>query len=122
MARVVQVLSVGYDRNLMLSRSLLCCAIQAMRSRRRIRAIKPWPWLRAGCGDLLLICHTVLDNEKRALISAVRKQRHLIPILCMSESDFLPDPLEGATTVSNAPAELLAAIHAAAKKTMRSLP
>ena len=117
MDRVVQVLSVGYDRNLMLSRSLLLrnsgYEVTEAYSRHLAMAM-----VRSEGFDLLLICHTVSDNEKRALISAVRKQLLLIPILCMSESDFLPAPLEGSTMVSNAPVELLAAIDSAVLQTM----
>jgi len=113
MARVVQVLSVGYDRNLMLSRSLLLrnSGYEVMEAHSRHQALA---LVRSAEIDVLLICHTVPENEQRALVSAVRKQRLLIRILCMSESDFLPAPIEGSTIVSNAPAELLAAIHLAA--------
>lgn len=115
MARVVQVLSVGYDRHLMLSRSLLLrnSGYEVTEAYSRHQALG---LVRSEGCDLLLICHTVPDNEQRALISAVRKQRLLIPILCMSESDFLAAPLEGSIMVSNGPAELLAAIDSAVRQ------
>lgn len=117
MDRVVQVLSVGYDRHLMLSRSLLLrnSGYEVTEAYSRHQALA---FARSDATDLLLICHTVPENEQRALISAVHKQRLPIPILCMSESDFLPAPLEGSIMVSNTPAELLAEIDSALRQKM----
>src|SRR5215469_14657649 len=112
MARIVQVLSVGYDRNLMLSRSLLLrnSGYEVVEAHSRHQALV---LVRSEVIDVVLICHTVPENEQRALISAVRKQRLKMPILCMTESDFLSAPIEGSMVVSNGPAELLAGIHSA---------
>ena len=63
--------------------------------------------------DVILICHTVPENEKQALVSAVRKQRSLIPVLCISDADFPPHIEHGCSVVSNTPDELLAIIHSA---------
>ena len=115
MARSFQVLSVGYDRSLMKSRSLLLrnvgYVVTEAYSRHQALA-----QVRANSVDVMLICHTVPEAEKRALLSAVRKQRLLVSILCISGSDFLFSSGEGFTVVSNAPAELLAAIDAAVKE------
>ncbi|HEY6349721.1 MAG TPA: hypothetical protein VI636_09950 [Candidatus Angelobacter sp.] len=116
MACISQVLSVGHDRSLMTSRSLLLCkagyAVEEAYSRHQALVL-----VDSDVIDVLLICHTVPENEKRALISAVRKQRLLIPILCISDRDFLSLPRQEYVVISNAPAELLSAIDFAVKKT-----
>jgi len=115
MTRVFQVLSVGYDSNLMASRSLLLrnagYAVEEAYSRHQALAM-----VRSDLHDVLLICHTVPLNERRTLISAVRKQRFLMPVLCVSMSDWSGTE-DGCPVVSNTPSELLAAIDSAVKKT-----
>lgn len=108
MLRNLQVLSVGYDRNLLVSRSLLLRSsgytVTEAYSPHQALAL-----VRSDVIDIMLICHTVTQDERRALVSAVRKQRRLIPILCVSDTDFhLPDG-DGCRIVSNSPVELLSA-------------
>lgn len=115
MARTFQILSVGYDRSLMKSRSLLLrsagYSVEEAYSRHQALAR-----VRSDAIDVLLICHTVPDNEKRALISAVRKQRLLIPILYISDNEFRSRDEDGCCEVSNAPEVLLAAIDSAVRE------
>lgn len=116
MARSFQVLSFGYDRNLMASRSLLLrdsgYVVQEAYSRHQALTL-----IRSDLIDILLICHTVPENETQVLISAVRKQRLLIPILYILETDYSASSRDGCIVTPSTPQELLAAIHAAVKET-----
>lgn len=116
MARNFQVLSFGYDRSLMASRSMLLrdsgFVVQEAFSRHQALSMT-----RSDLIDVLLICHTVPDNETQVLVSAVRKQRLLIPILCIQETDYSMPSRDGCIATPNTPQELLAAIHSAVKET-----
>jgi len=112
MARNFQVLSVGLDRGLMTSRSLLL-RTSGYAVHEALSRLQALTMVHSDLIDVLLICHTVPENEKQTLVSAVRKQRLLIPILCISESEFPGPSSDGCTVISNMPAELLAAIDSA---------
>lgn len=115
MARNFHVLSFGYDRSLMATRSLLLrdsgYVVQEAFSRQQALAQAS-----SDLVDVLLICHTVPENESKALVSAVRKQRLMIPILCIGETDYSDPFKEGCTVIASTPQELLAAVHSAAKE------
>jgi len=109
MAQPIRILSVGYDRNLMSSRSLLLRSagylVEEAYSRDDAIAI--------ACSDmigLVLVCHTVPEDEKAAIISAVRKQESLVPIICIADHDYYQLRADACSVVSNTPAELLAAV------------
>lgn len=116
MAHNFQVLSFGYDRNLMASRSLLLrdSGFVVHEAFSRYQALS---LTRSDLIDVLLICHTVPDNEAQVLVSAMRKQRLLIPILCIRETDYWASSRNGCIVASSTPQELLAAIRAAVKGT-----
>lgn len=118
MASNFRILSFGYDRNLMASRSMLLrdsgYVVQEAYSRHQALTL-----IRSDLVDILLICHTVPENETRVLVSAVRKQRLLIPILYVQETDYSASSKDGCSVVSNTPGELLAAIHSAVDQTPR---
>lgn len=62
--------------------------------------------------DILVLCHTIPGNEQRWLISQVRNERWLIPIICIHMRDYeLAE--NGCVRVSNDPVELLDAVKAA---------
>ncbi|HEY6253339.1 MAG TPA: hypothetical protein VI685_25565 [Candidatus Angelobacter sp.] len=116
MARNFQVLSIGYDRALMATRSMLLrnsgYTVEEAFSRHQAMILA-----RSDLIDVLLICHTVPEMEKLALVSAVRRQRLLMPILCISDSDYLAPSTDGYKVVANAPAELLAGVDCVLRET-----
>jgi len=113
MPQPIRILSVGYDRNLMSSRSLLLrhagYLVEEAYSRREAEEIA-----RSDMIGLVLICHTVPEDEKAAIISAVRKQESLVPIICIADHDYYRLRADDCSVVSNTPAELLAAVSSAA--------
>jgi len=70
--------------------------------------------------SLVLICHTVPDGEKAAIIAAVQAQQPLVPILCISDHDYYQPPAETCRVVSSAPAELLAAVSSVASVSLHT--
>lgn len=112
MAQSTKVLSVGHDRQLMASRSLVLSHAgytveEAYTGRQAVELAQ------GDLVDLILVCHTVSDPERQQLISLIRKQRRLVPILCLRDSDYSTGSVDGCKLVSNAPAELVAAVGSA---------
>jgi DNA-binding NtrC family response regulator len=108
MATAFHILSVGYDPQLMQTRSMLL--------RRAGFVVDEGYNLRSVLGcvksdsiDALVLCHTIPENEQRWLISAVRKVRRLLPIICVRASVY-DSPQEGCVVSTNEPREFLAAI------------
>ncbi len=64
--------------------------------------------------DALVICHTVPKEEKEQLVSAVRRTRRLMPILCICAHQYDLVPTECAS-VENSPVALLDAIQEAVR-------
>ncbi|HEY3769638.1 MAG TPA: hypothetical protein VGN44_13275 [Candidatus Angelobacter sp.] len=62
--------------------------------------------------DALVICHTVPEEEKEQLVSAVRKTRKLMPILCIRahQHDLLPSDC---VSVENSPVAMLDSVREA---------
>jgi hypothetical protein len=69
--------------------------------------------------DLVLLCHTVSPNEQRRFISAVRKIRRLLPILCLNCQDCAL-PLPGCVVVDNDPLELVKTVKLAVQSPQAS--
>lgn len=114
MARTVRILSVSYDCALMSSRSMLLrhTGFQVEDVHSRSQALKS---ARSDRFDVLLICHTLPEADRKHLIAAVRERRPDMPILCITESDYFPANLENCRVVLSAPEELLAAVNSALK-------
>ena len=113
MPQFVRILSVGYDRNLMSSRSLLLhhagYLVEEAYSRSEAEEIA-----RSDMIGLVLICHTVPEEEKAAIISTVREQESLVPVICIADRDYYQVRADACHVVANTPAELLAAVNSAA--------
>lgn len=111
MAQSTKILSIGRDRQLMASRSLVLrhagYTVQEVYTSRQ--AVEQ---ARSDLVDLILICHTLSELERHLLISRIRKQR-MVPILCIRDSDFSAGSADGCKLVPSAPAELVAAVGSA---------
>jgi hypothetical protein len=62
--------------------------------------------------DALVICHTVPEEEKEQLVSAVRRTRKLMPILCIraQQHDLIPSDC---APVENSPVAMLNSVREA---------
>lgn len=114
MAPATKILSIGRDHQLMASRSLVLrdagYTVQEVYTSRRAVELA-----RSDLVDLILVCHTLSDLERHLLISRIRKERRLVPILCLRDSDYSARSVDGCKLVSNAPAELVAAVGSAVR-------
>lgn len=112
------VLSVGFDPILMRSRSLVLrqagFAVDEAYNLAGALALA-----KSGAVDLVLLCHTVSPNEQRRFISAVRKIRRLLPILCLNCQDCAL-PLPGCVVVDNDPLELVKTVKLAVQSPQAS--
>src|SRR6266436_1688517 len=100
-----RILSVGTDKTLMTSRTLLLSnsgyAVQEAYTVDRAINL-----LEADAIDVTLICHTVPQWGKQAIISAVREKRRLMPILLVRSYAYETAP-RTCVAVDNDPEELL---------------
>jgi hypothetical protein len=64
--------------------------------------------------DALVICHTVSEEEKEQLVSAVRRTRKLMPILCIRahQHDLIPSDC---APVENSPIAMLDSVREAVR-------
>jgi hypothetical protein len=104
---------MGHDPNLMSIRTLLLrtAGYVVDEAYDRVAALS-----RAQCDtvDALLICHTVSESERRWLAINVRRDRALMPILCLTLGihELVGD---GCIAVPNEPEELISALTQALK-------
>lgn len=112
MTQSTKILSIGRDRQLMASRSLVLrhagYTVQEVYTSRQAVELA-----RSDLVDLILICHTLSDLERHLLIARIRTQRRPVPILCLRDSDYSTGSVDGCKLVSSAPAELVAAVGSA---------
>lgn len=73
--------------------------------------------MRSDAVDLILICHTVPASQQDTLINAVRQQRRLMPILCITASDGAGQ--KECVNVENSPHALIDAIRLTAQSIFR---
>jgi len=108
--RVCRLLSIGYDPILMPVRSMLLhqAGHEVVEARSLGEALKR---IKAGNFDLLLICHTVDENERDLIIEALRLSSPMIPILCLTTTPEYSD-LNCSAASSTAPEFLAAVDHA----------
>jgi hypothetical protein len=64
--------------------------------------------------DALVICHTVPKEEKEQLVSAVRRTRKLMPILCVRAHQHDLPPSDSAS-VENSPVAMLDSVREAVR-------
>ena len=99
------LLSVGYDRILMRSRSLVLreAGFQVDEAYNVLGALG---LVKADSIDVLVLCHTLSKDDRRRLIHGAREARRRLPILCITrQAHDLPEA--GCVAVENDPAELV---------------
>ena len=112
------ILSVGKDRHLMWSRSMILRTAgysvdEAYTVEAAIKLVDQ------DSIDAMLICHTVPGREQNLLISTVRSQRRLMPILCIKAYVFETTP-KTSIAVENDPDALLNALRQALNRPEKS--
>src|SRR5262249_19158531 len=86
MAQSCHILSLGYDRSLLASRTMVMQSAGFTVD----EAYSVADVLRLVCDDsveILVICHTVPLNEQEQLIPALREVRELLPVICIAASE-----------------------------------
>ena len=111
------ILSVGNDPTLMSSRSLLLrnagfLVEEAYTVEKAITLVE------ADSIDAVLICHTIPKEKQRILISFVRENRRLMPILCIRSYAYETAPWT-CTAVDKDPEMLLKVVELATTPPMR---
>jgi len=109
---IPHLLSVGYDPLLMRTRSFVLrqagfTVDEAYNLNGALGLLK------SDSIDAVLLCHTVPNDKQRRFISAARRERRLLPIICIKAQDHegqQPD----CVSVRSDPDELLAAVKLAA--------
>lgn len=107
----VHILSVGYERTLMASRSMVLrsAGYEVEEAHSLAQALSR---VDADVVDLVIICHTLSEREQQELIAAARRKRRLLPLLCITTLESAC-PVTGCSTVTNSPLELLQGVRAA---------
>lgn len=105
------ILSVGSDLSLMSSRSLILRAA-GYRVEEAYTVDKAINLVAEDFIDAMLICHTVARNDQQTLISAARKKRSLLPILCIRSYHY-ESPPRTCVAIDNDPELLLNAVRKA---------
>ena len=106
-----RILSIGHDHHLLSLRSMLLRrtgfdVIEAYSTSDALRLAQ------SDAVDIMLVCHTLPKQEQRGIISAVRKYRRIMPILCVIANNFVMPAEERNPTGSN-PQQLLDGLHKA---------
>jgi DNA-binding NtrC family response regulator len=108
MALPPHILSVGKNRRIMSSRSMILrgagyAVDEAYTVETAIKLVEQ------DSIDAALLCHTVPRSEQNALISAIHSKRRLMPILCIRSYAYEAVP-KTCTAVENEPETLLSAL------------
>jgi DNA-binding NtrC family response regulator len=106
-----RILSVGHDHHLLSLRSIILRregfdVIEAYSASDALRLAQ------SDAVDLVLVCQTLPKQEQRAIISAIRKSRRLMPILCVIANSFVL-PAEERPDATHRPQQLLDGLHRA---------
>lgn len=108
---IPHLLSVGYDKHLMHSRALVLrhagFTVEEAFGLKSALAL-----VNSDSIDLMILCHTLSRQERALLISAVRKVRRLLPIVCIEAKDYDLSP-QGCITAHNDPTELVNTVRSA---------
>lgn len=108
---IPHLLSVGYDKHLMHSRALVLrhagfIVEEAFGLKNALDLVN------SDSIDLMILCHTLSRQERGLLISAVRKVRRMLPIVCIEAKDYDLSP-QGCITAHNDPTELVDTVRSA---------
>lgn len=108
---MAHLLTVGYDRYLMHSRTLLLqhagfIVDQAFNLKSALALLK------SDSIDVLILCHTVSKQEQSRLIAAVRAARRALPIICIETANYRLSE-EGCISSQNDPENLVHSVRAA---------
>ena len=112
---MIAILSMGLDRSLMAIRAMLLqqagyAVTQAWSSEQALRR------LRSSAFDLMLVCHTVPQDEVKELIAAVRLLQPGLQIVYISATEHHPAQ-EHCASVSNLAPAFLTELSAVLRKT-----
>jgi CheY-like chemotaxis protein len=104
---VCRILSVGYDPILMPVRSMLLrqTGYEVVEAHSAGDALKR---IKAGNFDLLLICHTVKQDEQDTLIEAMRLSWPAVPVLCLTTTPEYSDWMSHCSAACSTAPEFLA--------------
>lgn len=113
MMAVCHLLSVGYDKSLMHSRTLVLrqagfIVNEAFNLQSALSLVK------SDSIDVMILCHTIFRQQQTRLISAVRKVREMLPIVCIECADYELS-LEGCINAHKDPNEFLNIVKHAAR-------
>ncbi len=111
---IPQILSVGKDRTLMASRTLILRGA-GYRVEEAYSVDKAIKLVEADSIDATLICHTVPRPERQLLVAVIREKRRLMPVLCIRSYAYEAPP-STCIAVENEPANLLDAVRLAIKQ------
>ena len=116
MAYPARILSVGYDSVLMATRSMLLR--HAGYDVAEAGAISEASALaQSGQFDIILICHTLSENDRRELLNKIRECQGSM-VLCIANTPFSRAVLgKNCREVPSTPAELLASVSSAIHET-----
>jgi DNA-binding response OmpR family regulator len=103
---VCRILSIGYDRVLMPVRSMLLrqAGYEVVEAHSAGGALKR---IKAGNFDLLLICHTVGQDEQNSLIEAMRLSWPTVPVLCLTTTPEYSDLMSHCSAACSTAPEFL---------------
>lgn len=109
---IPHLLSVGYDPPLLRTRSFILrqagfTVDEAYNLNGALGLVK------SDSIDAVLLCHTVSQDKQRSFISAVRRARRLLPIICIRAHDHDVHQ-QDCVSVGSDPVELLEAVKSAA--------
>jgi hypothetical protein len=106
-----RLLSVGNDRVLMSSRTLILRGAGYL-VEEAYSVEKAVSLVEADSIDATIICHTISKDDQHVLVAIVREKRRLMPVLCIRAFPYQTAP-QTCTAIDNQPTELLNAVRAA---------
>ena len=113
MTRPLCILSVGYDPTLLHMRTMVLRSngyvIKEAQSVEQAQLLAESDLI-----DLIVICHTVPESDQVKLITAARRARRLLPILCVTDQEF-GCVARGCEAASSSPLELLESVREAVR-------
>src|SRR6185312_11517435 len=113
MTRPLCILSVGYDPTLLHMRSMVLRSngyeVKVARSLEQAEMVAESDQI-----DLVVICHSVPESDQEKLITAARRARRLLPILCVTDQEF-GCVARGCEAASSSPLELLESVREAVR-------
>jgi DNA-binding response OmpR family regulator len=106
------LLSFGYDKITLLTRSMVL-----RNAGYEVEEVYRWhdafSRAKADAIDAVLICHTVPLMEQESLLTGIRAERGLLPVLCVVHHVVFDTCAKGCIAIGSAPEELVAGVRAA---------